>query len=221
MGRTGKPMSSTIDIPLTFLLTVCLPPQCGEIIQIADISQWLRHITHLVERRHELRTYSQDTIELHRQRYEDNFYKWEHFMYQGNAYEYYVLPQEECPKGLPDFVQCWTPDPAILRAEDAPGNLVLLGISEIVPEAFRPFALIHELEKFVHIGIETAGHGVLSVEQELTLVREQLSPEDQSVYIQWRIDYFKRLIVHLQAMSEDASQEYRKALDLLHLALAA
>ncbi|MFA5992811.1 MAG: hypothetical protein WC796_03840 [Candidatus Pacearchaeota archaeon] len=106
----------------------------------------------------------------------------------GLRFDYFVMPQNLCPQ-LPDFVY---------RCTGSPEDGYVFGISETVPEIFRPFAVAHEFMEFGQIGLDVNGRCLQALEKEIELVPGDIRPE----YIKMRRRFFDNLVKWTRAQPD-------------------
>ena len=76
-----------------------------------------------------------------------------------------------------------------------PNTHAVFGISDAVPEDFRPFAMTFEvLHRWLKIDAAEAAREEVSV-----LNRSSMPPERVSSYLEWRKDFFTRLTTHCRS----------------------
>ena len=123
----------------------------------------------------------------------------------SRKFSYFVLPQALEPKLL-DFV---------FRCTGKPEDGYIFGISDKVREDFRPYAVAHEVIEFTEIGIDRHNRCLTALEQELSLVPDNLKRE----YIEMRHRFFRNLVVYASGKPEsftpEDNAEFRQSLGRL------
>ena len=124
----------------------------------------------------------------------------------GNRkFSYFVLPQALEPK-LPDFV---------FRCTGKPEDGCIFGVSDSVREDFRPYAVAHEIIEFTEVGIDSRNRCLTALEQELSLVPDDLRDE----YIGMRFRFFRNLVGYAagkpDSFTPDDIGEFRQSLGRL------
>ncbi|MDD4628766.1 MAG: hypothetical protein PHE68_05235 [Candidatus Peribacteraceae bacterium] len=129
--------------------------------------------------------------------------------HRERTYRYFVLPSKLGPKELPNFVFRATPPTERIRASETPEEDAVFAVSEDVREKFRCFAVTHEIEEFMHIGIETGGRCASAAETEVSMLRadEQLTEDEKAEYLRMRVQFFRDLIPYALARGDSYTPE--------------
>lgn len=169
-----------------------------------------------------MHAFEQSAIARQRQAFEDCGFEKVPLTYKGVTYQYYVIPAawDGSPTDLPNFVMRMTPRTESIRGAADPSAVTLFGVSSDVPEKFRTFCIIHEIEEFVHIGINRQGRCHESTMKEIALVRADpdLTDEDKRAYLILRLNFFRTLIEYARAKGfpkEDITEFRESYLTLL------
>ncbi|RMD67022.1 hypothetical protein D6817_02720 [Candidatus Pacearchaeota archaeon] len=127
----------------------------------------------------------------------------------GRKFSYYVLPQDLNSK-LPDFA---------MRCTSDDGSAYVIGVSDSLPESYRPYVALHEFVEFVEIGAQVPGRCARALEVELNSVPEEI----RKSYAERRRDFFKNLVNYYEneikdgkrAVSEADLAEFKRSLEML------
>ena len=103
----------------------------------------------------------------------------------GRNLKYFILPAnivpDEIKRCLPDF---------IFRMTGNPKDGYILGISEKVPEKFRPYAILNEYIEFMEKDLSDSKRAVEAEKEVLKYVPEKIKLD----YIKWRADFFQKIL---------------------------
>lgn len=127
--------------------------------------------------------FSEQQINQTKLDFEQRSYPVEEHQIGGMDISFFVLPQDLCPE-IPDFA--WRMTGADPTTEEVFG---IFGVSESVPDKFRPYWTVHEIIEFTQIGINKQGRCARAEERTLRLLPDQIREE----YIQRRISFFTAL----------------------------
>lgn len=165
-----------------------------------------------------MQSFTKEQIDAARTRFKDAL-RWpvSSLEYKGRTYPYFVIPVSALPSALPNGVMRMTPPKEDLDATNAPEKITLFGVAESVPEASRQFCVIHEIEEFVHIGIDHCGRCAESAENEINLVvASQLAVEEKKAHVVMRTAFFRDLIAYAgnnpKAFTPDDVAEFQRSL---------
>lgn len=117
---------------------------------------------------------------------------------------FYIMSKDMMP-GFPDFTHCML---AFERNASDPIAGSLFGISDAVPEDFRELAMQYEvLHHWFNVAPKDAAQ-----EEVRTLMASEMTKERQTAYVQWRRDFFGRLVVHgnTHGESDEKCAEYEE-----------
>ena len=86
----------------------------------------------------------------------------------------------------------------VIRLTVEPQDGYVLGISDRVEPRYLPYAVGHEFVEFTEVGIDSPNGCVQALDEELSLVPEDIKPE----YLQMRIEFFQNLIPYCSRQPE-------------------
>ena len=90
---------------------------------------------------------------------------------------------------MPDEIKKYLPD-FVFRMTGKSKNGYVLGISEKVPEKFRPYAILNEYIEFMEKDLSSSKRVVEAEKEVLKYVPEKIKLD----YIKWRVDFFQRIL---------------------------
>lgn len=122
-------------------------------------------------------------------------------MHEGQTFHPFVLPSSLST--LRNFVQRITPTTVEMQSASNVDDVTVFGVSEEVPEEFRPYCVVHEIIEFLHLGIERKGRCALAAAQEYRLVVEsgKFSATQLMEYATLRRNFFRDLIQFVEGTS--------------------
>ena len=103
----------------------------------------------------------------YRGKFRKNKFAVEHVWVRNRQYAYYVIPRDwsELPTDLPQIFAFQMVSPlALLKAATHPDTVCLFGVSDTIPENYRPLVALHEVEEYSEqylataLAHEAAGH---------------------------------------------------------------
>lgn len=151
-----------------------------------------------------MKPFAPETISKYRDQFRSDGSPEIELPYKGRKFRYFVVPQAKNPE-LQDFVMRLTPPTEVVRSAEKPEEEAVFGVSESVREDFRNFAVIHEIEEFMFIGIEEKGRCAHAARTEIEVASQEL--RDLSTYLEMRIRFFENLMVYAKERPKSYTEE--------------
>ncbi len=115
--------------------------------------------------------------------------------HRGVNFTCFLLKADEIADELLHAVAAYVPTVAELRQRVNVAKESLFAIDERVPEAYRRFCILHEIIKYLEVGVSQPGYSAKAAEEEITLVRSDRNMiKHLGTYARQRADYFARLV---------------------------
>lgn len=113
--------------------------------------------------------------------------------YAGMRFVYYIIPRSDVPADLQLGVMQLTPDPLEWEACGRNPDEAFFALSDAVPEAHRPYWILHEIVEFLHCGTGTGCDCERASAMELALVLSRENMDFARAHMALRQEFFRQL----------------------------